>query len=93
MTGTCLIISSIYDFSVDLVIQELEKRNADYLRINKESLSQYEINLSPVKKELNISGKGVSRKITTIKSIWFRQPVFLRNTPANALSLEEQLSR
>lgn len=93
MTGTCLIISSIYDFSVDLVIQELEKRNADYLRINRESLSQYEINLSPVKKELNISGKGVNRKITTIKSIWFRQPVFLRNTPANALSLEEQLSR
>lgn len=93
MSGTCLIISSIYDFSVDLVIQELEERNADYLRINKESLSQYAININPVKKELNISGKGINRKITKVKSIWFRQAVFLRNTPSKSLSLEEQLSR
>lgn len=93
MSGTCLIVSSIYDFSVDLVVQELEKRNIDYLRINKENLSQYEINLNPVKKEFSISGEGVDRKITKVKSIWFRQAVFLRNTPAKALSLEEQLSR
>jgi len=93
MSGTCLIVSSIYDFSVDLVVQELEKRNVDYLRINKENLSQYEININPVKKEFHISGEGVDRKITKVKSIWFRQAVFLRNTPAKALSLEEQLSR
>ncbi len=93
MSGTCLIISSVYDFSVDLVIQELEKRNTDYLRINKESIAQYEININPIRKELNISGKGIDRKISKVKSIWFRQPVFLRNTPANTLSLEEQLTR
>ena len=93
MSGTCLIVSSIYDFSVDLVVQELEKRNVDYLRINKENLSQYEINMNPVKKEFRISGEGVDRKITKVKSIWFRQAVFLRSTPAKALSLEEQLSR
>lgn len=93
MNGTCLIISSIYDFSIDLVIQELERRKVDYLRINKENLDQYEINLNPIKKILHISGLGINRKITKVKSIWFRQPVFLRNTPAVTLSIEEQLSR
>lgn len=93
MIGTCLILSSIYDFSVDLVIQELEKRNADYIRINKESLHNYEIKLNPVAKELHIAGDGINRTIINVKSIWFRQAVFLRNTPGDALSLEEQLSR
>lgn len=93
MSGTCLVVSSIYDFSVDLVIQELEKMNADYLRINKEILSKYEININPVEKVFRISGEGINKEIKKIKSIWFRQAVFLRNTPAYSLSLEEQLSK
>lgn len=93
MNKLCLILCSKYDFSVDLVIQELEKKNIDYVRLNKEELSDYLINIDPVKKVLTVKGHGKNRTISNITSVWFRQPVFIRNTPAYPLSLEEQLAR
>lgn len=93
MRKFCLVLCSKYDFSVDLVIQELEKKNIDYIRLNKEELSDYFINIDPVKKILTVKGHGINREVSNVSSVWFRQPVFIRNTPAHALTLEEQLSR
>lgn len=93
MSKFCLILSSIYDFSVDLVIYQLEKKGIDYLRLNKEHLSDYRINIDPISKTLSIQGLGIERVIRKITSIWYRQPVFIRNTPSEKLSLDEQLSR
>jgi len=93
MIKFCLILSSLYDFSVDFVIYQLEELGVEYFRLNKENLSDYRININPVSKTLSIKGLGVEKVIRNISSIWYRQPVFLRNTPAKQLSLEEQLSR
>ncbi|MCB5196917.1 hypothetical protein [Deefgea salmonis] len=93
MKKSCLIISSIYDFSIDLVIQELEKSKVDYIRLNKENIHKHQISIDPEKKTISITGNGINRKIKKIKSIWFRQPIFLRNTPEKSLSLEDQLSK
>ncbi|MGM0544571.1 MAG: RimK-like protein [Pseudomonadota bacterium] len=93
MSKFCLVLCSKYDFSVDLVIQELEEKGVDYIRLNKEELSDYLINIDPVKKVLTVKGHGMNREVSNITSVWFRQPVFIRNAPAHPLSLEEQLSR
>lgn len=93
MNKFCLILTSIYDFSVDLVIRQLEEDGVNYFRLNKESVTDYRINIDPISKELCISGLGTEIQIKEITSIWYRLPVFLRNTPNKVLSLEEQLSR
>lgn len=93
MSKFCLVLCSKYDFSVDLVIQELEKKGVDYIRLNKEELSDYFINIDPVKKVLTVRGHGMNREVSNVTSVWFRQPVFIRNAPTRALALEEQLSR
>lgn len=38
-----LILSSMYDFSTDLVVQRLENNGDNFIRLNKEQLSDYEI--------------------------------------------------
>ncbi|MBF7101731.1 MvdC/MvdD family ATP grasp protein [Photobacterium damselae] len=88
-----LILSSVYDFSVDLVIQRLEKANENYVRLNKEHFSHYEISLDPINKLLTIKGNGLDVCTSNIKSVWFRQPVFLRNTPGRGIDINEQLSK
>ncbi|WP_332399271.1 MvdC/MvdD family ATP grasp protein [Vibrio metschnikovii] len=88
-----LILSSVYDFSVDLVIQRLEKSNEHYIRLNKEHFSLYEITLDPINSTLTIKGNGLDVYTSNIKSVWYRQPVFLRNTPGKVIDINEQLSK
>lgn len=94
MIADVLIVSSIYDFSTDLVVQELEKRGANYFRLNKEEFSNCRLTIDIEYKTLEIIAGGISYKITSAtKSIYFRQPIFLRNTPGNPLTIDEQLAR
>lgn len=93
MNDYILILSSVYDFSVDLVIQRLEKAKHNYIRLNKEHFNLYEISLNPIDKTLTINGNGLSVCIATIKSVWYRQPVFLRNTPGKIIDINDQLSK
>ncbi|WP_429106545.1 hypothetical protein [Aeromonas allosaccharophila] len=93
MNSYVLILSSIYDFSVDLVVQRLENMHENYIRLNKEQFHLYEISLNPVDMLLHINGNGIDVSISKIKSIWYRQPVFLRNTPGKLIDIEEQLSK
>jgi len=89
-----LIVSSLYDFSTDLVVQELEKRGVNYFRLNREDFTNYRSTIDIENKLLEVIVNGVSYKVTSAtKSIFYRQPVFLRNTPSNSLTIDEQLSR
>ncbi len=92
MNVDVLLLSSIYDFSTDLVVQELERRRVVYFRLNKEEFSNYRLTIDIKNKALEIVAGGKFYKITpSVKSIYFRQPVFLRNTPSDALTIDEQL--
>lgn len=89
-----LILSSLYDFSTDMVVQELERQGKSYVRLNKEHLSNYRMTLDPVANSLEIKmPNSVSFVTKNLKAIYYRQPIFLRNTPGESLSLQEQLSR
>ncbi|MEW8657571.1 MAG: hypothetical protein AB2603_04520 [Candidatus Thiodiazotropha endolucinida] len=94
MNPEVLILTSLYDFSADLVVLQLKEQGVSVLRINKEQLNEYEIFVDPVQPsiEFRINGEliGTSKQL---KSIWFRQPVFLRNTPPTPLPPDEQLKR
>jgi glutathione synthase/RimK-type ligase-like ATP-grasp enzyme len=94
MIVSVLIVSSIYDFSVDLVTQALEQRGIPFLRLNKEHFSDYRVTVIPDKVLMEVKSFGGSYVVDgNIKSIWYRQPIFLRNTPGESLTVKEQLNR
>lgn len=92
MKNYVLILSSMYDFSTDLVVQRLENNSDNFIRLNKEQLSDYEIFLDPINTILRVKGEYVDVETSNVKSVWFRQPVFLRNTPGRSIDINEQLS-
>ncbi|SDG10687.1 RimK-like ATP-grasp domain-containing protein [Onishia taeanensis] len=94
MNVDCLVISSIYDFSADLVVQELERRKAKYVRLNREKFENHRLTMDVHESSLEVKMNGANYRITTdLKAVYYRQPVFLRNTPGELLSIDEQLSR
>lgn len=92
MKNYVLILSSMYDFSTDLVVQRLENNGDNFIRLNKEQLSDFEIFLDPINTILRVKGEYVDVETSNVKSVWFRQPVFLRNTPGRSIDINEQLS-
>jgi len=88
-----LVVSSTIDYSSDLICYELERRGKSYLRINRDHFAEYKILYSLEADCLNIKMDDSNYKITsdTLKSIYFRAPVFLRT--GKTYSLQEQLFR
>lgn len=95
LTPEILILSNRYDFASDYVAAELKKRKKSYLRLNQEDFAQMEINLSPFEPRLFGEFKDVKFRITngSLKSIFFRRPVFLRDNYRPNLNPGEQLGR
>ena len=94
MSPKVLILSNLYDFSTDLVVLSLKDAGVPYLRLNREQLADHYLALDPLAPKLTVRGpSGVYDVGQDLVSIWFRQPVFLRNTPSVPLSPEEQLER
>ena len=94
MSVSVLILSSLYDFSTDLVALQLQHSGVPYVRLNREQLSSHRLTLDPLVPQLTIHGPVGSYRIgPDLRAVWFRQPVFLRNTPSVPLSVEEQLER
>jgi len=94
MNVDVLIVSSLYDFSTDLVAQELEARNVSYLRLNKEYFPNYRLTLDIDNKLLEVIIDEKKYRVTDdISAIYYRQPIFLRNTPNDSLTIDEQLNR
>lgn len=89
-----LIISSSIDFSTDLICYEFEKRGSDYLRLNRDQFSGFDILYSLSDDRLSVVFENEEYAINAkdLKSVYFRAPVFLRYS--NKLcSLEDQLSK
>lgn len=88
-----LIVSSTIDYSTDLVCCELERRGWSYLRINRDLFDQYEIVyiLEQQTMKLRIEGRDYTINNKTLKSVYFRAPVFFRYS--KELSLNDQLQR
>ena len=94
MNPRVLILSGLYDFSTDLVALRLQRSGAPYIRLNREQLADHSLTLDPLVPELTIRGPaGTCNVGQDLRSIWFRQPVFLRNTPSTPLSLQDQFER
>lgn len=94
MSPEVIVCSSLYDFSTDFVCLELRNMGIDYLRLNREHLQDYGISLDPQAPDVTVRIGECTYKIgSRLKSIWFRQPVFLRNTPPEPLSPSQQLER
>lgn len=65
-----------------------------YFRLNREHFSKYRLTLDIENKSLEIVADNNRYRVNeNIKSIYYRQPVFLRNTPSEALTINEQLVR
>ena len=94
MNPEVLILSGLYDFSSDLVALELERARVPYARLNREHLPDNRITLDPIAPTLSVDGPGGSWVAgPELRSIYFRQPIFLRNTPSLPLDVQEQLQR
>lgn len=92
--ASVLLLSSLYDFSTDLICIELEKAGVSYFRLNREQLTQHGISFNPLSRILRVRSKDIDITIgPELKAVVFRQPVFLRNTPAQPLELEKQMER
>jgi hypothetical protein len=91
-----LVISSQYDFSTDIICDRLYNQHVPFLRLNRNDLgrSEWLLTLEPTTPCLRVRGYGeewIADK-DSLRSIWFRQPVFLRNA-AESISAQEQLER
>ncbi len=94
MKPSVLLLTSIYDFSADLVALRLKQATVPFVRLTKENLAKTYITMDPTGPHVRIDFAGTQFDIdSSLRSIWFRQPVFLRNTPSEPLSAHEQLSR
>lgn len=96
ITPQTLLLSGLYDFSTDLVADALRERETKFVRLNREQFSDCRITLDPAAAVLEVrlpSGLSATISDSTLRSVLFRQPVFLRNTPSHPLSPAEQLER
>ncbi|MFR1723042.1 hypothetical protein [Emergencia timonensis] len=89
-----LIISSTIDYSTDLVCCELEKRGLSYLRLNRDSFSDYHLlyDLALGTLSVKIDSRTYLIEASKLRSVFFRAPVFLRNM-GKLYTLQEQLQR
>lgn len=90
-----LILASRYDLSCDYITSKLYKRKIDYFRINKEDFPLSSIVLDPQipKLDLSLNENKVSVLLTDLHSIWYRRPVFIRETNIKNFSAQKLFER
>lgn len=90
-----LIISNKFDFATDLITNRLREFGASYLRLNRDELGDYHIELNPLLPSLIVEVDGYKYEFdkTTLRSIYYRAPTFLRDIFQNDINEEEQLFR
>ena len=94
MNPEILLVGGLYDFSLDIIARKLADENASYFRLNREHLPSLEITLEPTVPSLRICGPDCEFFFgPRLRSILYRAPTFLRNSPANPLEPTEQLER
>jgi hypothetical protein len=88
-----LLISNSTDFTTDYVCYELNNRNLNYLRINRDKFKEYTVDFNLESEKLFITINNIKYLIddTSLKSVYYRAPTFLRETFSKNISVEEQL--
>lgn len=88
-----LILSSTLDFSTDYVCYEMNKRGVSYLRLNRDRFLNYLIRyrVESGNLEIKIGENTYIIEPKTLKSVFFRAPVYIRTN--KAYSVEMQLYR
>lgn len=88
-----LLVCSRYDLSVDYVVAQLRHRGVEYFRLNTEDLPDLSVTLDPIAKLLKVQDDESHWHFSseTLRSIYFRRPVFLREF-GTARSLPERFS-
>ena len=92
-----LILSSTLDFSSDYIAHELQQRGLSYFRLNRDQFDKYNIEYDVDLHRLTIEGTDKSTEVGKIiiddsmKSVYFRCPVFIRSN--KSYSLDRQLYR
>ncbi|WP_071458443.1 hypothetical protein [Bacillus massilinigeriensis] len=88
-----LLISDKYDFTTDFICIELERKETNYLRLNRDEFHNYKIQINSSYFDMLITvGENeylVSEK--HLKSIYFRAPIFLRELNQAESTLESVL--
>jgi glutathione synthase/RimK-type ligase-like ATP-grasp enzyme len=90
-----LIVSNKHDYSTDYISHQLNKLDVSYLRLNRDQFSEFNFSLFPAGQKLIGKSNNLSFEIipSKLKSIYFRAPIYLRDTYQPDLSPDEQLSR
>lgn len=90
----CLIISNKFDFSTDLITDLLHKKGVRYLRLNRDQFSEYEIKLDPAGATMTVKIVGIEYSLSesTLKSVYYRAPTFLREIFSKQFTPDQQLS-
>lgn len=88
-----LIISSLLDYSTDLICYELHRQSKNYLRINRDCFHEYDIIYSLENETMwvTIGSDKYCIRHSRLKCVYFRAPVFLRSH--KHYTIEEQLQR
>jgi len=95
MQPEILIISNKHEYSADHVAFRLNNKGASYIRLNRDQFPDLKLTLIPTKQKLMGESSDLSFEISaeSLKSIYFRAPVYLRDNHQLELSPEEQLGR
>lgn len=90
-----LIISNPHDYSTDHVVYQLEKSNAKYIRLNRSQFREYELTLNPLNNTIYGKTNACEFEINekTLKSIYYRAPIYLRTHIRKELTIEDKISR
>lgn len=90
-----LVISNRFDFTTDYICLELKKRSANYFRLNRDELDKTRITYDVISKSITIKKGNTSVKVdaTTLRAIYYRAPIYLRDIYVPNISPEEQLYR
>jgi len=90
-----LVVANKHDFSTDHITFNLKHRRVPYLRLNRDQFSQFQIAFSPTAQHLAGECLDFTFEITSksLRSIYFRAPVYLRDIYQCNLSSEEQFQR
>ena len=90
-----LILASRYDISCDYVISKLYRLGRNYFRLNREDFSSFSLSFDPERPRLHIESNDIYCSISPedLKSIWYRRPVFVRETNIHNKSPQELLER
>ena len=90
-----LILSDSHDFTTDYVTIELEERGLEYLRLDRDLLSKYQVTWDLDSETLLV--KKFNREYLienhTLKSVYYRAPTYLRETFVRRKSIEEQVKQ